>query len=479
MAAAPGLNDTFSEEGLWWIEGNEENQVGGTLTFDPNNGAELKLLGMLRDFATSMNASFKRGTFDSPTIYGVTVKGKPVTLMRTINSQRQMNLPGIPNEKWIANLVVIGIHLKSDKMDKLFSKSFFQFTGIERWIGYNPFDYSFDDDKKVINLRVEKLKEVELATHDDFKLVKVGSLYTENSPETNYSVSAPCDLAIIPSQPQSLDWHLSRASKIIELATICSGHPLAMTKLELKGPGERKIGDNLVHAQVQVYARMMHSDVGPPPKNHIPVVSVAELIKFNDLALQKWFDDYENLSSAIALLATVVSESSLYSNVRFSLAMQAIEVFHRRTSDDTILPTKDFEILQKSLVEAIPSRTKSNMREKMKGLYKYLNEPSLGQRLKAIISDLDSKFGTHPPAFDKAYIRKLVETRNYYTHFSEELEKTKLDGAGMHWATRRIILLLTMLFLERLGVNPADLLEHLERNNEFKRLLTDNSDPSK
>ena len=56
---APGLNDSFTEEGFWWLEGNKEKEVGGTLTFDPEAGPVLKLLGMLQDVVTSLNASLK------------------------------------------------------------------------------------------------------------------------------------------------------------------------------------------------------------------------------------------------------------------------------------------------------------------------------------------------------------------------------------------------------------------------------------
>jgi hypothetical protein len=83
------------------------------------------------------------------------------------------------------------------------------------------------------------------------------------------------------------------------------------------------------------------------------------------------------------------------------------------------------------------------MREKLKGTYQFVNEPSLNQRLKSIVDELSDAFGMPLPALNKMYLRKLVDTRNYYTHLSEELRSRILDGEGMYWARRRVILLLT------------------------------------
>jgi hypothetical protein len=43
-------------------------------------------------------------------------------------------------------------------------------------------------------------------------------------------------------------------------------------------------------------------------------------------------------------------------------------------------------------------------------------------------------------------------------------------GEGMYWATRRVILLLTLLFLQRIGLSAADVKPLLERHREFAQL---------
>jgi hypothetical protein len=50
-------------------------------------------------------------------------------------------------------------------------------------------------------------------------------------------------------------------------------------------------------------------------------------------------------------------------------------------------------------------------------------------------------------------------------------------GGEMYWATRRIVLLLSLLFLQRLGVAASDLLRLLKRHQEFARLWVTEGDP--
>jgi hypothetical protein len=195
-----GLNDSFTEEGFWWLEGNEENEVAGTLTFGPEDGPVLKLLGTLQDFVKAFNASLSGGDSELVTIHGVTKKGKKVTLLRAFNTNRQMNMPGIANETWNSNLLVVGWHL-SKSNDPIFSKSYFRFQEIERWLEHNPFTYSLEPENKVVTLRAEKPREETLATLEDLEVTTV-VLHRGVQPDWRDSDrAAVARLALLPRDP--------------------------------------------------------------------------------------------------------------------------------------------------------------------------------------------------------------------------------------------------------------------------------------
>ena len=160
----------------------------------------------------------------------------------------------------------------------------------------------------------------------------------------------------------------------------------------------------------------------------------------------------------------------MFTNIRLLLAIQALEVFHRRTDGETVMPEADFAAFAATMVAAIPDDANPDMREKLESLYRFANEPSLKQRLRAIVASLTGAFGETPRGFSGKYLRKLVDTRNYYTHFSVELSERTLDGEGMYWATRRVVLLLTLLFVQRLGIAADDIKPLLQRHREFAQL---------
>lgn len=470
MAAPPGLHDSFTEQGLWWREGREDDQIGGTLTFDPTDGPVLKVLGELGDLESSLKAAFEGGRDEDVTIHGVTMKGKPVTLVRAMNTNRQLNMRGIANETWESNLLIVGIHLGSDGKDEIFSKSYLRFEAIERWLEHRPFADSFDVEEKSLTVTARKPREEPFAHHDDFEVTSVGSLYHHNKPETHFAIDVISHLGIAPASQRSLNWHMQAATRLQELGALCTGHYLPLTSIELCGPDEQIRGGGTRSRDVRVYARMTHPEAESRPRHEAPLISGPELVRFNPKAVQVWFDQYEQFSPAIRLFFTITGERQMFTNVRLLLAIQALEVFHRRTRAETVIPPDAFPAFAAGLVDAIPAETSSRMRDKLEGTYRYLNEPSLGQRLKSIVDDLAASFGTVPPAFNKAYRRKLVDTRNYYTHFSAELETKTLDGEGMYWASRRIILLLTLLFLQRLDIAADDIAPLLKRHREFSQL---------
>lgn len=476
MAIPLGLHDSFTEQGLWWREGEADDQVGGTLTFDPANGPELKLLGVLGDFASSLEAALGGKGDDYVTIHGVTTRGKPVTLMRAMNVNRQLNMPGIPHETWRSNLLVMGIHLHSEDDDEIFLKSYLRFTGIEHWLQHRPFTDTFDHEENSVTVVARKPREAQFAQHEDFDVVSTGSLHQDNKPATHFEIDVVSYFGIVPRGPKSLNWHMRIAVRLQELAALCTGHFLPLTSLELRGPEEELPGGGKQPREVHVYARMIFPE-NSRPRHEMPLVSGPELLAFNPQAVQTWFDQYELFSPAIRLFFTITGQQQMFTNVRLLLAIQALEVFHRRTSDDSVMPAEDFPDFAAGLVKAIPASATTRMKDKLQGVYRYLNEPSLNQRLKSIVDDLETAFGRAPPGFDKAARRKLVDTRNYYTHFSRELDANTLDGAGMYWASRRIVLLITLLFLQRLGLAAKDIVPLLQRHQEFSQLWASDARP--
>ncbi|GEM_PF-1017971 len=471
VCPSPGLYDSFTEQGLFWLAGKRDDEVPGTLAYDPENGAVLSLLGIFGEVHEAFGRALGGSRDEEAVIHGVTMKGKPVSLLHAHDTKRQLNMPGIASETWTSNLMVIGAYITCSD-EPIFPKCYFRFNEIETWLEHSPFTATHDTDAKTLNVFAEKPREMPFASHAEFEVSTVGGLYSNNKPDTRFAIDVISQMAITPPEPRSLDWHLNRAARLQELASLCTGHYLPLTSFELRGPDVELGGGGTRPSEVHLYARLIHgeSGVAATTKRRTPIVTGPELTRFNPQAVQHWFDQFEAFDPALRLFFTITSGGQMFTNIRLLLAIQALEVFHRRTGGDTVMPETEFASFADGMTAAIPANANPDMREKLESLYRFANEPSLKQRLRAIVASLTQAFGEAPGGFNGKFLRKLVDTRNYYTHFSEELSERTLDGEGMYWATRRVILLLTLLFLQRIGLAAADIKPLLKRHREFAQL---------
>ena len=70
---------------------------------------------------------------------------------------------------------------------------------------------------------------------------------------------------------------------------------------------------------------------------------------------------------------TLTGQRQMFTNIRFILAIQALEVFHRRTTSDRIMPSCEFNKLRDQLVGSIPASANLKMKEKLRGTYNFVN----------------------------------------------------------------------------------------------------------
>lgn len=460
MNTIPGLHDSFTEEGYWWITNNERKP--GKLIFDKENGLSLEILG-------NLESSFDP---DMKTIYGVTKNGKSITLFRSFRIRWKHGLQRIAEEVWISNRMVSGPKIDSEDQ-KIFTKSYFRFENIEEWLGSTPILIERDAQKNSLTVKVDTDREEDITECINFSIKNKKTSAIHETP-TGCTIHTTTFLSICASSPQTIEWHLNAAIRVQRLASICSGYFMPLLSLTLHKANEDQIPQDITESrEAHIYFQMKpHSSEtqGAPTPS---IVSGKKLIEYNPLSFQKWLEEYEKLAPVIGLFIIAGTKDHGFSHTRFLLAIQALEAFHRRTSDETIMPKAEFDEFSGEMKGLIPDTAPKKMKEKLNDTYCFLNEISFRQRLKSISKNLSEYLGEDTPIFTKKYRNKLINTRNYYTHFSEKFESKTLDGFDMDTASRQIIMILRILFLQRLGVPGPDILhslKHHKTTREFWKL---------
>ena len=83
------------------------------------------------------------------------------------------------------------------------------------------------------------------------------------------------------------------------------------------------------------------------------------------------------------------------------------------------------------------------------------NEINLGQLIKRIIEPYKSYIGSSKQR--NKFIRNVVNTRNYLTHYSEDLEKDSLKGSELWRLCQKMEAVFQLHLLQQLGFEELDI----------------------
>lgn len=465
----PDLDATFEERGLWWVASDPNDKVAGVIKVSPSE-ITLELVGILGKLEAGFHAAS-----ENLTIHGLTISGQQVSLPDAFRVARNIKAPGIATDRYYASFAAFGIHMAN--LDApLFRSSWVRLHGLEAWLNHSHFRRDYDHEARRFDLVVHAKSAETIAEFDGIEVRTGTNMYTDQRGRTGFDATVHSCLGIRSVQAHSVRWHLEALGKLQNLASLCFGYPLKMLAVELTGvatEGDAANERQEVHAY---FSRMDDADAKDLDRSS-PVISAPELLEANPSAIQAWFEQYDLLEPAMHLFFSIIGTKQLFVNVRFLLAVQALEVFHRRTAVRGLCEPPDFEAARQTLVAAIPDATPAALREKIKGMLNFANEPSLMQRLRSLMASLETEFKEMPVGVGGKFCRSLVDTRNYYTHFSASLHDKCLDSGGMHWATRRIVMLFTVFVLMRLELKPEAIRAALTRHQEFNRLWTHEGNP--
>lgn len=462
----------FREQGVWWLPSAPDDHVAGTLTFNQDEGGALALVGVFGNIRDSLSV----GRREIPTIHGLTMKGKRITIFKGSRRTGNYNFPGVANEIYHAPWILTGYHASSFD-ECAYTGSDFRFDSIEKWLDHRRFKRVPSPSSEGLPYGMDNIDPRILSTIGDFTLTS-NAISTVNSRDGNeLSAKSESIISISSVDPQSLSWHLGVATKLQSLASLCAGKHLPLSALRLKGPLEQISDDHAERPDIDILVAMVGGNSRVAKENDPYVFTVDTLIDHSGDAISQWYSAYDQIAPALNLYFAIIGYNQTFSNIRFVLAVQALEVYHRRTASVGLIDAAEYENLVSTLTAAIPASTPRDMREKLCRTLEFANEPSLGQRIKAITKPLKVPFGKNPVGMSKSYISKIVSTRNYNTHFSEKTKESAMFSAELHWATRRIVTLLTIVLFRHIGVSSDTIHEAMKTNQEFALLLASEGVP--
>lgn len=178
-----------------------------------------------------------------------------------------------------------------------------------------------------------------------------------------------------------------------------------------------------------------------------------------------WLDAYEYLSPALGLYFSTKDGAQKYLDGEFLSLVQGLETYHRRTNSETPMDKGSYENLVSEIIKGCPEEHL----DWLKGRLMHGNEFNLSKRIKNIIEPFKDHLGTNKER--KKLVKKIVDTRNYLTHYSESLHAVSAKHRDLSVLCLKLEAIFNLHFLKIIGFTNEEINVVVENCHPLKQKL--------
>jgi hypothetical protein len=476
------LSDGFDLSGEWYLPKSPDSLIAGQLKYTSER-TELYLNDAITPMSGDISVSDASPAY--PVIYGNSSTGEAVTLLHAQRMGISLNIGsgGMRQpERVLSSWLVLGAHVP---LDQLYSRVQFRIPGLEVWLSRPSISQEYVEDPEtgqhthnfsLLSTNGEKTHVPAI----DSTLEWGVSVKSSVNPFTSISVEMVGFVNITPSTPQSMEWFIEQQSKLVAMLTFLAGTPMPIDSIGAY------LEDSATLVTVLVAMRQAaRCEFKNPHDFFIPRNAVG--IDFSTL-VENWFREIDAVLIPSQLALSVFSSKNLWLHVEFASLIQALEGFHRSRYEGKYMNDKSYETVKKSLSDAIPIDLPTDHKEALRSRIRYGNQISLSKRLSELKESLGVSLACLIISDTGKIPRNWIDTRNYHSHWDEELRANIIDGQEMYHANTRMQHFVRVLYLMLMGIsaevltacfkNYSNTSQELIQLNIIARRKLDPSQPS-
>jgi hypothetical protein len=438
MASAFFLGEPFEITGQWWLPTNPGTAVAGVLRYSPRD-ARLELFGTFDEGKDALQAGFSEKI---ATIHGISAGGFKVSLLKNFVASRSSLVGASFHTTTYSPIYVLaGDHATEQTA---FGSMEFYPEALNEFVMRRSFNSDWSETEDGRFMYIEHARPVEYP----FQVNACGATITLKTRsrlrpgDFHSSISVDEFFDIQPKEPQSLDWYVRQMWRLCYLLRLLTNVPVM--------PRQAILG----RADSDGHAAMVYR-FEPIEKEYHDAVDM--LFRMGDVVddfgqiLEKWFGASDSLVTVIHLFMHAQAATS--DNVgRFLTLTQALVTFSRHTGHAEYLSKAAWEPIANRIINEIPQDIDPDHRRSLTNRIGYGNEFSLRKRIKLLVDSLSANAQAVVCSSTETFVSGLTETRNYLTHYTDELKAKALQGADLHWACERALMLLRFLLLREIGI---------------------------
>lgn len=410
--------------GFFWVQSAPEKKLPGTLRISDGGNILLEVLGNfdadVTNFQTSMEVDYILGHIED---------NKLVTLEKCFYKNKQLALPGFISKSTLyVNKLLIGAHFFSaDQI--VFNTLRFSVEGLDEWLGTSGIKVDRQFQSKSASITYAPPEDIKFNITNGFKLAFVFRWTLPGFPTIREAkITQKAYIELSSDSPKPLNDFTYIAHQITNLLcfamdTTVTVDSATATAQDLKIKIDK---DKEIPAPIDIYYPSIPFSKTPPKVNlHSMLFRYSDVSSNISDIFNHWFNAYEIINPFFNLYFSVKTEEHKYLNTTFLSLVQGLETYHRRTSNETVMDEDVFNELLCFMLINCPEEH----RDWLKGRLTHGNEINLGRRLKRIIDPFQNLIGNS--SYRRKLIRIIVDTRNYFTHYSEDNKDNAASGRDL------------------------------------------------
>jgi hypothetical protein len=343
----------------------------------------------------------------------------------------------------------------------------FSVEGLNEWLGISGIAVSYGDDYRTATISYTPQDEIVYNLSNGFKLhIYFG--YTlpgfPNTTEANITQQAYFKLSS--EDAKELPDFITTLHQITYL--LCFAVDATVTISDVSATSNEIVtevwGGKKRPAPIKLYyPSLPFSEEIPKIDIHRMLFLYGQVRKNADVIINNWLDAYSTIRPALGLYFSAVTGTHKYLDGKFLALAQGLETYHRRTSSETLMDRGKFRKLVATILCLAPKES----RKWLRGRLFHGNEINLGQRIKRIIEPYKTYLGNSKER--NKIIRGIVNTRNYLTHYSEELEAESAKGVDLWVLCQKMEAIFQLHLLQQIGFTESEIQGILANNYKLKQ----------
>jgi hypothetical protein len=472
MAKTLSFDEPFSFSGNWWVPFKPDyGEKRGLLTFEPGRLITLELEG----FEALTDKTFRLfGGYSQPgyqIIKGRTADGYSVLLLE---NQHHGYSIFYPKFVMVSRQEILWNQPEEIKARRLVA----HYTHLNDWRGISPFDTEEERDEKGL-----KGSSIKYAPPDAI-VAPLSALDAEIRflPEVHTSLQwyqanliYRTVVAIVADEAQPIAWLYDHLQHMQDLLSLLIG--AAIQKLELVVRLDKSETEANIGQQINIF----HSVPKLTPPKFTPSESMLSAAVLGDKIpsiVDAWFQpqvlEFWEVLRDLYFGARFHDTNNRF---RFLALTQVLESYHRRKYGGEYLSEKEYKPIKNALIKAIPDTVQPDHQDSLKSRIKYGYQYSLRKRMELLFELLGEHLlrllglRTGVKTHDELYLKKIVATRNYLTHYDPEDRKFAFKAQELDEVIIRLALMITALLLKVELAIPESQIETFFKNHRDSFLL--------